>query len=71
MANKIKTDGLLSSWTTEPEPKTEQAEEKRPEPVEKETLIDKIIKSPFQRAKSGAGDIFLASEAIPAVRAVN
>jgi hypothetical protein len=71
MANKIKTDGLLSSWTTEPEPRTEQAEKKRPEPVEAKALIEKVITSPFQRAKLGAGDMFLSAEVIPAVRAVN
>ncbi len=71
MANKIKTDGLLSSWTMEPEPRTEQAEKKRPEPADEKALVEKVFISPFQRVKLGAGDIFLAAEAIPAVRAVN
>jgi len=69
MARMIKMKGLLSFRQTEPDPRTR--EQTGSNKIAEANKNGKPEKTPFQRAKSGAGDIFLASEAVPTVRAVN
>ena len=69
MARQIKFKGLLSFRESEPDPRKEEQDMKLdPAKAEKPEVREY---SPFQRVKRGAGDMFLASEAIPVAHAVN
>jgi hypothetical protein len=69
MAKLIKFKGLLSFRESEPDPRKEEQETKL-DPAEADKPEVREF-SPFQRVKRGAGDMFLASEAIPLAHAVN
>ena len=62
MARLVKLRGPLRFRSNDPQ--AEQPEKKM-DPVD--TIVPKTLKSisPFQRAKNGTGDFFLAADAVP------
>ena len=70
MAKLVKLQGLLRFQDSDSEPRTKKAKRSqeslnvmRTEPSQK--------LSPFQRAKQGAGEMFLAAEVIPDLKLAN
>ncbi|HDS29881.1 MAG TPA: hypothetical protein ENN67_02430 [Firmicutes bacterium] len=66
----VKIKGLLRFRDSQAEPREKQTEKKDEslEAMRTETIREM---PPFQRAKQGAGDIFLAPEVVPILRVAN